>query len=208
MDRLIFTHLPLSDEDWFTGTEASSSFLLPDASQRWRVIKESASKSPQSWFILINSYMFDAHKMTSFPFIWAKRIGLEADISITEEANDRLVPKMQDFIEDCLRSAYSSLPQELSWRGEALTFRARDSSDLVSPRSKDNARYRIHVMCQLGQLMLCTWQIQRHIANLSDEKSQSGTKSSSRAPPASHPPVWQRYVEGANLIADLVRSSK
>lgn len=155
--------------------------------------------------------MFDAHKMTSFPFIWAKRIGLEADVNATEEANERLVPKMQDYIEDCLRSAYSSLPQELNWMGDGLMFRPRTSADLISPRSTDNARYRIHVMCQLGQLMLCTWQIQRHIANISETKSQSSMEGNAKPGKSSapnHPPIWQRYVEGANLVADLIRSSK
>lgn len=217
-ERLNHTFLPSTDDDWFEGTEGPSCFLAADASERWRTVAESGNRSPQTWFILVNSYMFDAHKMGAYPEIWAKRIGFEASPESTGGTPEKLVPRMRDFIDNCLRCAHMALPAELNWEHRFLAFKLSNSTTKTTFRRMDNARYCIHVMVQLSRLMLSLWEVHHVSASAATVEGQNESESSERR--GSHQTaqsssnsakldrrLWNRYVDAANLTAEIIRNS-
>jgi len=217
-ERLNYTFLPVHDENWFSGCETRSCFLAADAMQRWRDIAESGNRSPQTWFILVNSYMFDAHKLGAFPEVWAKRIGFDMAAQRSDDTGEKLVPRMRDFLDNCLRCAQKSLPRELNWDEKFLSFNASIRLDGPSAQALDSARYCIHVMCQLARLMLCMWEV--HHTTLSTMHSSTEQKprleaEAADARGAQHRQdevknehlFWHRYVDAANLTAEVVRNS-
>lgn len=218
-ERLNYTHLPSTDDDWFEGVESQSCFLVADASARWKTLSESGTRSPQAWYILVNSYMYDAFKMGAFPETWARRIGFESPADSAGGIPEKLVPKMREFIDNCLRCAQMALPAELSWEHRFLAFKPSTSVTKTTFRRMDNARYCIHVMFQLSRLTLSLWEIHHVAATM----SASTEPNSETQTPASHPPrltpqssinhekpdrrLWDRYVDAANLIAEIIRNS-
>lgn len=217
-ERLNHTYLPSTDDDWYEGIESPSCFLVADARERWRIVADSGNKSPQAWFILVNSYMFDAHKMGAFPEIWAKRINFEVPVESTSDIPRKLVPQLGDFIDDCLRRTQVALPAELKWERRFLAFKPSSSAMKTSLRRMDSARYCIHVMFQLSRLMLSQWEV--HHVSMSSSASEGNHYVPSPNSHVSHPTaqfsasndkpdhrVWGRYVDAANLIAEVIRNS-
>lgn len=209
-ERLNFTFLPSSDENWFSGTEVRSCFFSADATQRWRDVAECGNQSPQTWFILINSYMFDAFQMGAFPEVWRRRIGFD-----NKEASDgditRLVPRMRDFLENNVRCAHMSLPRELNWEDRFLAFKPSTTTGKTSLRSLDCARYGIHIMCQLCRLMLCIWEVNNAPINGSNLQSNPVNMVSSSfgagIDAKADRQTWDRYIDAANLTAQVIRNS-
>jgi hypothetical protein len=58
------TVLPTSDADWFGGRPQRSSFLHPDPFRTLKELKASGNEGGRAWFIVINSYMREAHLYT------------------------------------------------------------------------------------------------------------------------------------------------
>ncbi|KAK5943681.1 hypothetical protein PMZ80_004689 [Knufia obscura] len=217
-ERLNYTFLPVPDENWFTGVPAPTCFLAADATQRWKDIADSGNRSPQTWFILVNSYMFDAHKMGSFPEVWASRIGFDIAVQGLDGVEERFVPKMRDFLDNCLRCAHMSLPPELNWEARYLAFDGPMYSEGSSTQALDSARYCIHVMCQMARLMLCTPEVYRTtstIANSSTEQKRRPAAEDTDTLTTQHHEngmdngrrFWDRYLDAANLIAEVIRNS-
>jgi len=217
-ERLNYTFLPVPDEDWFGGHQTRSCFLTANATQRWRDIAESGNRSPQTWFILVNSYMFDAHKLGAFPEVWAKRIGFDMAAPCPDGTGDGLVPRMRDWLDNCLRCAQKTLPQELSWDTRFLSFNASTQLNEPSAQALDSARYCIHVMSQLARLMLCIWEV--HDTSLStmhpstEQKPRLEIEAVDARGTQHHKDevknerlIWHRYVDAANSTADVVRNS-
>lgn len=217
-ERLNHTYLPSTDDDWFESVESPSCFLVADASDRWRTVSESGNRSPQTWFILVNSYMFDAHKMGAFPEIWAKRIGFEAPVDSTGGVPEKLVPKMRDFIDNCLRCTHMALPAELNWEHRFLAFKQSSSTTKTTFRRMDNARYCIHVMFQLSRLMLSLWEVHHVSTSITTNETNPDVQSQDVRAPQFTPQssvghekpdrrLWDRYVDAANLTAEIIRNS-
>lgn len=200
-DRLNFTYLPVSDGDWYSSNESRSCFLYPDATHRWKALKESGNQSAQAWYIVINSYMFDAFQMGAFPEVVSKRIG----VSMTSKSGTRLLPQMRDYIENCLRCAQDELPRELDWQDRFLAFEDTISDRQIPTRSIDCARYCIQVMSQLARLMLCIWEI-------NNAPGQARLTSSSQSDEAkivrnsTLDTTWAKYIDAATLTATMIRS--
>lgn len=210
-ERFNFTYLPVSDNDWYKGNEAPSCFLVSNATERWREVSASGNRSPQTWFILINSYMYDAFKMGAFPEIWATKIGFQ----LSGETSGNLLPKIRNLLDDCLRCAHMAMPEELNWQHRFLAFDM--SGNIDSSRALDSARYSIHIMAQLSRLMLYVWEVHRIAA------SDQGAEKEAKTPPGQETPVipaestnadlgselqvWERYVDAANLTADVIKNS-
>lgn len=217
-ERLNYTLLPSTDDDWFENVESPSCFLAADASLRWRTVSESGTRSPQAWYILVNSYMFDAFKMGAHPETWAKRIGFENPVGSAGGIPEKLVPKMRDFIDNCLRCAQMALPAELNWEHRFLAFKPSTSVTKTTFRRMDNARYCIHVMFQLSRLTLSLWEVHHVATTLTAKGAGSDLKPSDGRPPSLTPQssvsyeqpdrrLWDRYVDAANLIAEIIRNS-
>ncbi|KAK5104805.1 hypothetical protein LTS08_002698 [Lithohypha guttulata] len=204
-ERLNCTRLPVSDDDWFRGFESRSCFLLPDATHRWKEVAASGNQSPQTWFILINSYMFDAFQMGAFPEVWQKRVGFHADqLPSKKKTSVPDLRKFLDFLENCLQCAQIALPEQLEWKERLLVFDG-------ASRAIDCARFSIHVMSQLARLMLCIWEVNRASMALQHSETDRGRSASFSHPTptatAAQEQAWVKYIDAANLTARMVRNS-
>ena len=217
-ERLNYTFLPVPDENWFSGNETQTCFLAADADQRWRDIANSGNRSPQTWYILVNSYMFDAHKMGAFPEVWASRIGFDAAAPGPDDTEVKLVPRMREFLDSCLRRAQMSLPHELNCEERFLSFNTSAHAGGLSARAVDSAKYCIQVMCQLARQMLCIWEVHHMTVSATNtnigEKVRSERNASNAYSARYHENrtknegrIWDRYVEAANLTAEVIRKS-
>ena len=205
-ERLNFTLLPVSDDHWFQGKETRSCFLVSDAMQRWRNVVQSGNQSPQTWFVLINSYMYDAFQMGAFPEVWRKRIGFDSSVVTTGE--EQLVPRIRDFIEDCAQAAHAHLPTYLSWDARYLAFKASVPPDRASPRNIDCMRYCIHVIGQLGKVMLCTWDVNDiPLSSRRPIPEKEGSCAWSKSDLRTDRRTWGQYIDAANLTAQVLRNS-
>lgn len=200
-ERLNFTYLPISDEDWYTSRESRSCFLYPDATRRWKALEASGNRSAQAWYIVINSYMFDAFQMGAFPEVWCNRIGFSRNNS----SEAKLLPQMRSYVENCLQCAHGTLPKELEWQDRFLAFEDSVSEHGLPARSIDCARYCIHVMAQLARLMLCIWEI-NHAPENARVKSSASDMGSHRATDSTQDQTWDKYVDAANFTATMIRN--
>lgn len=203
-DRLNYTLLPSTDDDWFTGRESPSCFLVSDAARRWQEVVKSGNQSPQTWFILINSYMYDGFQIAIFPDVWHKRVGFQAQEYMSSQKN--YLPHLRLYLEDCLRSAFASLPPGLSCDDKFLAFKSPTPNQYTSSRTLDCFRYCIHVMRQLSRLTIFIGEIsKKSLAGKNDEVETTDLPGDMDA--GSIHQTWNRYVDAANSTAQVIRNS-
>lgn len=204
-DRLNFTLLPSTDDDWFTAHEARSCFLFSNAAQRWQEVVDSGNKSPQTWFILINSYMYDGFQIGGFPEVWQRRINFRAQDDLLN-GQKNLLANMRLYLENCLRSAFAALPQELSCDDKFLAFKNPTPNQYTSSRTMDCFRYCIHVMRQLSRLTMFIGEISKRSVAARDSDSEAATALAD-TDVNSIDQTWNRYVDAANSTAQVIRNS-
>jgi len=169
------TFLPAEDKKWFCGEPQQSCLLETSLVTRWRALEASCSQSSKAWFIVINSLMKEAQKISSptainkapnhktnetpsrSPRLVAKTDGQTqyqprtTDIGLTKEALDRLTT-----VQNCLHCVLTVLPKRLRYEHQYLCFGTRDDSPAgkVSKRLLHSSVYSIHLMAQLARLMM------------------------------------------------------
>lgn len=135
------TMLPVPDSSWFSGVSLSSCYFSCDPSERWKAIEKSGNESGQAWFIVINSYKYEAFLLLTYPQSCALQfVGSGPKTSET-------VRKYRDMLINCVHCANLALPQTLSIQEKFLGFRPAERID-------DSWRYGIHLMLQVAKFML------------------------------------------------------
>lgn len=209
----------MSDEKWFNDEDSISCYLVVDPVQRWKEVERSGTRSARAWFILINSYMRDAHILAGFPGASTPYFGRNSSSLPSGSARQKIettTRNMRDLLSNSLTCSLIAMPREISYHDEYLAFRATTNPFAPASRLNECAKYSIHIMVQLTRFMLHHQTVFRSTVLdaaaaretvfsegrmvQQDELEQSGTSAGDRQ-------AWEHYVDAANKIVNVVRSS-
>jgi hypothetical protein len=216
------TLLPAEDERWQRGEPQKSCRLPLDPLQRFRCLEATKSQSSTAWFIVINSLMKDAQKITS-PLGVDSRPDTSAQDratiswfevkNIASNATDKAssfrpsVNRLQT-IQNALQCTVMALPTSLKYRNQALNFGSRemDRESASSLRVHHSVIYSIHSMVQLTKLMIHKYYIFRNGVGAVSSKNDRHT--------TSHDPhhtldgqAFKLYLESSDEIVSLISRS-
>ncbi|KAH8804415.1 fungal-specific transcription factor domain-containing protein [Xylogone sp. PMI_703] len=162
----IETLLPVEDKYWFCNQPRPSCFLDRDITTRWKTLRDSGNQSSKSWFIVINSLMKDAQRISSprgipnssqlsgsLPYKPSRKHDRDSS-DMVEEARQVL-----ETISNAVHCFELALPAHLSYRNQYLGFNARDPSQFTSPRHMHCSIHNIYVMTQLAKLMIHRYEV-------------------------------------------------
>lgn len=139
------TLLPVDDEHWFECKPTRSCFLQQDPILRWKALANSENQSPKAWFIVINSLMKEAQRISS-PRGIPNGNGPSSDG--IDEARQRL-----EVIANAVHCFQLALPSQLKYKQQHLGFDARVHGEISSLRQLHCSIYNIYMMTQLARLM-------------------------------------------------------
>ncbi|RHZ50597.1 fungal specific transcription factor domain-containing protein [Aspergillus thermomutatus] len=136
------TFLPVRDEDWFRATARPSCFLERDPIRRWKALESCGNQSAKAWFIVINSLMKEAQRISS-----PRGIPGQPPSDRIDEARQRL-----EVIANAVRCFQLALPRAFRYDQRYLAF------DFAN-RQMHSAVYNIHMMTQLARIMIYRYDV-------------------------------------------------
>ncbi|KAL4994848.1 hypothetical protein BDV10DRAFT_197182 [Aspergillus recurvatus] len=182
--------LPVDDEHWFQRRPQESCFFEPDPIRRWKVLESCGNQSPKAWFIVINSLMKEAQRISS-----PRGIPSRSQSDHLDEARHQL-----EIIANAVRCFQLALPGHLRYNHQYLTFDAR------SPGQANSAIYNIHMMTHLARLMVYRYDVFKGRVRVSLSSHDHG--SSSHSTREGEPSAVKEYFDAAdNILAIIHRSS-
>ena len=227
------TFLPAEDGKWFSNKPQQSCRLETDVVQRWKVLSATENRSPKAWFIVVNSLMKDAQKITS-PKGVEKDLGVEREILVasSDRPSERHDPSGRSDAEDAvkplwmvqnsLKCSMMALPDMLRYEHQFLDFGTKEieSKEMSRCRRLHSSIYSIHIMYQLAKLMIYKYYIFRTglrwpnlLAGSQGFRRQSRgvplfEKSPSHALPSTAEfNAFEQYFETADDIMVIIRRS-
>lgn len=141
--------LPVDDEAWFQRKPQPSCFLEQDPMRRWKALDSCSNQSPKAWFIVINSLMKEAQRISS-----PRGIPSRSGSDHIDDASHRL-----EIIANAVRCFQLALPGHLKYNHQDLTFDARDPGQITSSRQMHCSIYNIHMMTHLSRLMIYRYDV-------------------------------------------------
>lgn len=189
------TLLPVSDIKWLEKRPGTSCFLHLDPTLRWKSLVESQNRSAKAWFILVNSLMRNTQVIVYSP----------GATQATYTAEDREVDLLS--LSNALYCTVSSLPEELAYHGEMLTFRASDAADEHSVQlQRQSDKYSLHLMTQLSHFMVNHHQIRAQAPWFHGTVEAAAFQPAETYHKASNA-EWSNYMNAADEIVAVVRNS-
>ncbi|QKX64662.1 uncharacterized protein TRUGW13939_11838 [Talaromyces rugulosus] len=210
------TLLPVEDTFWFDGKKSPSCFLDADPTLRWKNLQRSGNEHSRTWFIVINSFMYDAHSLAnpSVPHDVTFGRGQPSDDQRHSHSAD-IGPQLV-VLENCVSCYSMALPKQLHYPPDLSYSNETTFCDSMK-RKRDSDIQAIHVMTQLAKLMVL------HNDCFRDERSGAGSQTeevdrTSSSPMREAPrPVDEaathlntlspRYLRAAEQVVNIVRDA-
>ncbi|KAL4748418.1 fungal-specific transcription factor domain-containing protein [Aspergillus terricola var. indicus] len=185
--------LPVDDEHWFQCQPQESCFFEPDPIRRWKVLESCGNQSPKAWFIVINSLMKEAQRISS-----PRGIPSRSQSDQVDEARHQL-----EIIANAIRCFQLALPDHLRYKNQDLTFDARGT------RRVNSAVYNIHMMTHLARLMVYRYDVFKGRVRvlLPSHDHHDHHDSSSGMREGEHAAVREYFDAADNILAIIQRSS-
>ncbi|RJE20073.1 hypothetical protein PHISCL_07592 [Aspergillus sclerotialis] len=215
----IDTLLPVADSYWFQCKPHSSCFLEMDPIHRWKALQRSGNESPKAWFIVINSLMKDAQRISNprgVPSV-SRLSGTQPTSSIDSRNScrwDRPIAARQrlEVITNAVQCFRLALPKHLKYNNQYLGFDARIPGQYTSLRQEHSSIYNIYMMTQLARLMIHRYDAFGQFRPASPSRDQDTTDDPERAN-ASGRKDWteslaiKQFFEAADDLLAIVRRS-
>lgn len=157
----IETLLPVEDKYWFASEPKQSCFLDHDLTSRWKTLHVSGNQSPKAWFIVINSLMKDAQRISSPRGIPPSTHPSDTLASKSSRRRDSghhdVIDEARQMLETISNAVHCfelGLPAQLRYRNQYLGFEDRKPGELIGPKHLDCSIHNIYVMTQLAKLMI------------------------------------------------------
>jgi hypothetical protein len=210
--RSNYTCLPVDDTMWYLSSPTPSCWLVDDASMRWKLLEQSGNRSASAWFIVANSFMRNAQMLSAHidPGSLKNSNCPESPGTMRTLASERMI------IENSVSCLTIALPGELAFKQNFLAFNTNSVSDGLAMCYSDCSRYSLHMMIQLSRLMIhrheVFWHAHRILRSTDAEQSSKEVPNGERRPSAADSTMselraWNHYLDAANSIVNLVRSS-
>lgn len=145
------TLLPVDDEHWFESKPTRSCFFQQDPILRWKTLANSRNQSPKAWFIVINSLMKEAQRISSPRGI---PNGNGPCSGRMDEAHQQL-----EVIANAVHCFQLALPRHLKYQQQHLGFEVRAPGEVSSSRQTHCSIYNIYMMTQLARLMIYRYDV-------------------------------------------------
>lgn len=182
------TKLPMPDPSWYGGVGGSSCYFLCEPSERWKVMEQCGNDSGQSWFVIMNSYKYEAFLLLTNPQSCA--LQFVGNGPMTPET----VRKYRDMLINCVHCAHLAMPEKLSIQGRFLGFRPASRID-------DSWRYTIHLMLQVTKFMLYRLDVFfRPKVNRAGGKAAKTDNSPSKL-------AWEQFIASGDETVKVLRNS-
>lgn len=121
-----------------------------------------------------------------------------------KSAEDREVELLS--LANALYCTMSSLPEELAYHGEVLTFQKSDTSfSEIDSLQLDTDKYSLHLMTQLGHFMINHHRVRAQAPWLNE--GGNGTSRSAQIDGQAGNAEWLKYMNAADEIVSVVRNS-
>lgn len=196
------TLLPVDDEHWFDCKPTQSCFFQKDPILRWKALADSGSQSPKAWFIVINSLMKEAQRISS-PRGIPNGNGPSSDRM--DEARQRL-----EVIANAVYCFQLALPSHLKYRQQHLGFDARIHGEVSSLRQIHCSIYNIYMMTQLARLMIYRYDVFKgrfHVALPTHELDVNRENSDMNAKGKTERLAVNEYFEAADDMLTIIHRS-
>ena len=213
------TYLPICDEKWYSAEKVASCYLSGDPAQRWKDVEKCGNRSAKAWFIVINSYMRDAHLLSTFPgssAINGRRSGATTPGHTSSHRAEAVTRNARDMLTNSLWCTLTAMPAELGYHDEYLAFRATNDPFAPTSRQTECDKYSIHIMVQLTRFMMHSQTVYRSTALDAPAPGQeeSGARRSAAKDAldlsglgSSDRQAWEHYLDAGNRIVSVVRNS-
>ncbi|KAK5467898.1 hypothetical protein LTS15_000871 [Exophiala xenobiotica] len=205
------TFLPAEDENWFRGQPQKSCTLRQDFIEKYKFLEASGNESAKAWFIVVNSLMKEAQKITSPIGVdkdvpsrghySTKPLYMPADDSIRNSPSCKESLNRLLMIYNALQCTSMTLPRSLRYRHQNLSFGSRE----LDPQSAQTCRlqhsdvYSIHCMVQLTKLMISKYYLFNNDLGALSKKDPRRSTAMTQA--------LERYSEASDEIVSLVGRS-
>lgn len=203
----IETLLPVEDTAWFQRKPQKSCFLERNPTDRWKALQDSGNQSPKAWYIVINSLMKDAQRISS-------PRGIPNENSGTCRLSGVDARHKLETIANAVQCFRLALPSHLKYHQQYLGFDARILGQYTSKRQDHCSIYNIYTMIQLARLMIYRYDTfgdhgifalfsHGSASSISCTENRPQVKSESREDLA-----VKRYLEAAdNMLSIVLQSS-
>lgn len=216
------TLLPAEEEKWLRREPQESCTLKLDPIERYKALEATRNQSPKAWFIVVNSLMKDAQKITSpigvsgASVVTGRNGAARGSVSAKDSKNDanhkattyKASLNRLRIIQNALQCSVMALPNSLKYRNQYLSFGTRemDHELKISRRLQHSSIYSIHVMVQLTKLMIYKYHIFRNgMEVLSSKDNCHHSSKDSRHSAVSQ--ALEQYSEASDEIALLTGRS-
>lgn len=192
--------LPVDDEAWFQRKPQPSCFFEQDPMRRWKGLDSCNNQSPKAWFIVINSLMKEAQRISS-----PRGIPSQSRSDHIDDASHRL-----EVIANAVRCFQLALPGHLKYNHQHLTFDARVPGQATSSRQMHSSIYNIHIMTQLARLMIYRYDVFRgrfRVALPTHESERNSRDNSHTAKEDDQSSVKEYFDAADSILAIINRSS-
>lgn len=192
--------LPVDNESWFKRQPQTSCFLEQDPIRRWKALESCGNQSPKAWFIVINSLMKEAQRISS-----PRGIPSRSRSDHIQDARHRL-----EIIANAVRCFQLAVPRHLRYNHQYLTFDARVPGQTTSSRQMHCSIYNINVMTQLARLMIYRYDVfkGRFRVALPAHDSEPNSRDGSHTAKEGDQSSVKEYFDAAdNILAIIHRSS-
>lgn len=210
----IETLLPVEDEFWFQGTPRPSCFLILNCIRRWKELQECGNRSPKAWFIVINSLMKDAQRIScprGVPNLNSQGFSRAPHGSLQKSAQELQKDDLDklEVLSYSVRCFGMAVPPYLQYRRQFLDFGRGEPGQVTSPRQLHCGIYNIYVMYHLAQLMIHRYEIFRipSATFFMDKRPRSRTDSTSLGKIEDQRACLSQYFEAADNIAAIIHRS-
>lgn len=208
------TLLPVDDTCWFNGEKSPSCFFEPDPVLRWKALKKSDNESGRAWFIVINSFLNDAHYLTNA----SVPVELSGEDDLPSCARHYSTSKQRTgqasklaVLDNCVSCFDMSLPQQFRFHPERLHSPSLDQNK-TDTHKKDSEKETIHAMIHLAKIIIFhkdCFHHNRRGADSWDGVSIFGNKTSPILDEANSysNSIWSRYLLAADNLVGIVRNA-
>ncbi|KAL2784707.1 hypothetical protein BJX66DRAFT_348133 [Aspergillus keveii] len=191
--------LPVEDEYWFSRKPQPSCCFQRDPTRRWKALDASGNESPKAWFIVINSLMKEAQRISSPRGVPGRR----PQSDTVDEARQRL-----EIIANAVRCFQLALPSHLKYKNQCLGFDARVLGEITSKRQAHCSIYNIHVMTQLARLMIYRYDVFKGRFRVSlPTRHDRDDNTTSHAKEDEHPRAKEYFDAADDILSIINRSS-
>ncbi|KAI1272370.1 fungal-specific transcription factor domain-containing protein [Xylaria sp. FL0933] len=209
------TLLPVEDTFWFEGKKAPSCFLDADPTLRWKNLQKSGNQNSKAWFILVNSFMCDAHSLTNPSVPRSVTFGRGQPTGAQRHSRSADIGPRLVVLENCVSCFSMALPEQLQYRPD-LSSNGTTSRDSTT-RKRDSDIQTIYVMTQLAKLMILHNDCFRHECSAAGSQTKEADRISSSSMRGAPRPVDEatthlnglspRYLHAAEQVVSTLRDA-